>query len=771
MITVKAIKQPSQNAPQNRDDFTEQDRPKGRLVPIAFLLFLTGCAVYLKSFLPTRLQAHDGIKEEHPGKNDGEESVKEEDYTGALGEEETTEATAAKRGSSESVRPTGISLAPDIEVSLEENSPPIRSGGSQRAPDANIQASAFFDGGPAKNEVAPASRVGTGVNVGGGGGGGSDGHKGPGPTDLPGTTPVGVDPNRNRAPRINGPVYLQDMVGCQVFMISVLSLLAGASDPDGDTMRVVGLSSNSGTVTQTDDGGWTFVHDAGMLGEVKLTYFISDGVNLVPQLAYFSVVEAPPVVGTNGDDNILGTHCADTIDGRNGDDNIDGRGGDDVIVGGAGDDHIVAGDGNDVVYAGLGNDIVFAGLGNDIVFGGAGDDRLFGEDGNDTLLGEDGNDLLAGGAGDDVLRGGVGNDVARGDAGNDTIDGGEGNDSLDGGDEADILLAGAGDDVLNGDGGNDLLFDGAGRDTVSGGEGDDYVVAAADGDDDVYVGNAGVDTLDYSASTAGITVDVALGTARGADIGQDRIAGFEQFIGGSGDDTMSASATSVTMNGADGNDTLNGGDGNDVIVDGGGSDAVSAGSGDDRIAAAADAANDSYDGGSGQDTLTYATARLSVTVDLGRGRADGQDIGHDLIAGFERIIGGSGDDRMIGGSTSVSMTGGSGRDKFEFQRSDDEPDAMVVRKITDFTVGDRIVAATYEIGYLREEGADSTISDLFEDIYLTGENNHRPVRFHFEQMGEDQFTVVDVHDRPEVDDFFSIEVAGHHQLQFTVAVS
>ena len=53
-----------------------------------------------------------------------------------------------------------------------------------------------------------------------------------------------------------------------------------------------------------------------MRGEVKLTYTISDGSETVQQTAYFSVVEAPPIIGTSGDDNLLGTQCGETIEGR-----------------------------------------------------------------------------------------------------------------------------------------------------------------------------------------------------------------------------------------------------------------------------------------------------------------------------------------------------------------------------------------------------------------------------------------------------------------------
>jgi hypothetical protein len=92
---------------------------------------------------------------------------------------------------------------------------------------------------------------------------------------------------------------------------------------------------------------------------------------------------------------------------------------------------------------------------------------------------------------------------------------------------------------------------------------------------------------------------------------------------------------------------------------------------------------------------------------------------------------------------------------------------MTVRKITDFTVGDRIVAATYEISYLKEDGIKEAISDLFDDIYLSTNGGHRPVRFRFEEVDSNEVTLVDVHDRPDTDDFYTIELAGHHHLQFT----
>jgi Ca2+-binding RTX toxin-like protein len=317
------------------------------------------------------------------------------------------------------------------------------------------------------------------------------------------------------------------------------------------------------------------------------------------------------------------------------------------------------------------------------------------------------------------------------------------------------------------------LLDGTGCDTLHGGAGADHVVAAADAADDSYDGDTGRDTLDYSAATQRVTADLENGTADGCETGHDVIAGFEEVIGGSGDDHIIAGSTAISMAGGAGNDALEGGAGNDTISDGAGCDTVSGGGGDDHVVAAADRANDSYNGDAGQDRLDYSTATFSVTVDIGRGTADGLDIGHDLIAAFEEVIGGSGDDHIVAGSGSVSMAGGDGNDTFEFQRvEEDNQQAITVRRITDFTVGDRIVAATYEISYLQEEGsAADQLSDMFGDIYLSADRDNRPVRFRFEDLDNNKRTWIDVHDRTDPDDFYTIEVLGHHQLQFTIAVA
>ena len=61
MITAKGLKQTSQSqqSQPTREDYAETEQGKRNIVPLAFLLFLTGCAAYLKSFLPARLEARE----------------------------------------------------------------------------------------------------------------------------------------------------------------------------------------------------------------------------------------------------------------------------------------------------------------------------------------------------------------------------------------------------------------------------------------------------------------------------------------------------------------------------------------------------------------------------------------------------------------------------------------------------------------------------------------------------------------------------------------
>jgi Ca2+-binding RTX toxin-like protein len=736
MIKAQAFREESRQTQPCREDYVFDEKPKGNFAPLAFLAVLTGFAVYLKSFFSAAHEAPPPKEHNraHAPESDGaatQPAQPEEARAMEASPEEAADSNASgssKDPAQAKPKQTASREWPDEFVggSAQARTNSQAYGGPDARPGAN---SAANDNNAPVKPLAYESADTIRTGVGGGGGGDGDGDGGAMPDarvraakELDARPDMVIQPprddgapqNRNRLPRTNGPIVLPDLIGCHAYFIPVLALLAGASDPDGDSLKVLALTSTSGKLTPVD-GGWMFTLHGGGLRDVAFKYAISDGIGYVEQVAQLRIVDATPIVGTDGDDNLLGTACSDVIDAKAGDDNIDARDGNDVITAGEGDDHIVAGAGHDIVFAGGGADIVLAGAGNDIVYGGAGSDRLFGEAGDDTLLGEHGDDLLVGGDGNDILVAGDGNDTVQGDAGNDTLDGGAGNDKLDGGDGADRILAGDGNDDVSAGDGEDVVLAGAGADTIS-----------ADAGNDIVEGGEGNDILQ----------------------------------GGAGNDVVSADA---------GDDALRGNEGDDTLSDGHGSDTVDGGGGDDYVTAAADTTTDSYDGGAGEDTLDYSSAILDIFIDIGEGTANGVDIGRDLIANFERIIGGQGDDHFVSEAGPISMTGGDGDDTFEFRRFADDHQPDLVRKITDFAYGDRIIAARYEIYYRTEEAAPAQLSDLFDDIYLSENNDRRPIRFRFEKS--DDLTVVDIQDGEDPEDYYSIQLPGHHNLEFTVVVS
>ncbi len=883
MIDVKGTKSAKPEPEESHEHYVLKNQDKRSHAPLFFTVFLTGLAVYLKSAFP-RLASDERQEEAKPQAPEQSGSPEVAAAGAPVVTTELEEAAREKSGSGRQLFDSGnwryeLSDSPMIEfqkLNLPSSALLRNFGGVS------------FSFHAANDNAWRGGRI---SNLASGGGGGSQPQAAP-VYDIDLGEDVAddedADPDEekavNRAPRVNGPVYLADVFGCAVALIGLSDLLRGASDPDGDALRIQNITVSSGTLTQTASG-WYF--DAAMLGPVTVTYQITDGKVSILQTAQFSVLKTPPIIGTQGDDVLVGTNCADDVDGRDGNDNIDSRGGNDTVNGGNGNDHIIAGSGNDLIFAGAGDDIVLAGLGDDQVFGGSGNDRLFGEEGRDTIFGESGDDTISGGNDDDLLFGGEGNDSVAGDLGRDTIHGDAGNDKLDGGGDNDIifgqagadvlvggsgndlliggddedivrgddgddtvvvdtdevadqydggggkdtldytavlhgstidldegtassdeigedtisnfevLLAGAGqddiqgsdaaeeihgnggDDVIDGGGGadivsggegNDQLSDGAGTDTVSGDGGHDTVAAAMDAAADTYDGGGGIDTLDYSAALMNVVVDLVAANASGAEIGTDSITNFEVIKGGEGDDEVTGSDDDETLignggddviSGGDGADTLYGGAGNDVIADGAGADCVLAGTGDDIVQAAADGTNDIYDGEAGSDTLDYSQSAQGVLVDLDTGAATGFDIGQDVISGFEKVVGSTGNDQINVGTTAMILEGGGGADTFEFQIPEGSSSAEVIHQILDFMVGDRIEMSRYEIF----EDVINNLEDRFEEVY--GEDADAqplPIRVRHEGTDELQQTLIEVDmDRNEHYEM-TINLNGHHML-------
>jgi Ca2+-binding RTX toxin-like protein len=234
-------------------------------------------------------------------------------------------------------------------------------------------------------------------------------------------------------------------------------------------------------------------------------------------------------------------------------------------------------------------------------------------------------DALVGAAGDDVLSGHDGNDMLVGNAGDDMLFGGDGRDDMLGGDGNDMLVGGAGSDHILGGDGDDMIIGGSGSDILMGNAGDDTFIGT-DGDcNDVIYGGEGSDTIDMASVTSELTVRLGnAGTDRGsvttAEGGRDTIWSIENFVGGSGDDTIFAS---------DAANVLDGGDGNDTFV----------------FETAASAQGDHINGLSAGDVLQFGTGADAVTISSrDQAREAGFAVDHDAANDVSTISGSLDDD-------------------------------------------------------------------------------------------------------------------------------
>ena len=160
---------------------------------------------------------------------------------------------------------------------------------------------------------------------------------------------------------------------------------------------------------------------------------------------------------------------------------------------------------------------------------------------------------------------------------------------------------------------------------------------------------------------------------------------------GDGDDRLAVSAPDpktfrVVADGGPGADELNaegstkgvrfgGGSGRDVLTGGPAADSFT---GDGSFArdpypatdVGAAPADDTINGGGGEDTLSYAGRRRGVIVDL-RAHRGGQTGEHDSIANVEGVSGGSGPDRLAGDGGPNYLDGGGGDDVVSGRGGDD----------------------------------------------------------------------------------------------------
>ncbi|MBB3458977.1 Ca2+-binding RTX toxin-like protein [Rhizobium sp. BK313] len=528
------------------------------------------------------------------------------------------------------------------------------------------------------------------------------------------------------------------------------------------------------------------------------------------------------LVAGDGDDHVIGGDGNDVLYGDDGHDHLFGGKGNDVLFGGEGNDQLFGDEGDDILIAGAGDDVLHGGSGADQLFGDSGNDMLYGEAGNDLLDGGGGHDVLVGGGGDDAVVAGAGDDMllaglageeARGAGvqpsdGNDVYSGGEGFDLLDaaaatnavtidlsagtavgedigsdrldgiegavGGASADVLTGNAEANNFDGAAGDDVLTGGDGDDVIAGGAGDDIVVATArdsgdcDGDhddgDDVYSGGEGFDTLDLTALVQEVLADLEAEFADGAEIGSDRVHGFEAVLGGNDDDLLRGNAQANLLAGGDGDDRLSGRGGDDILIGGAGDDVAWGDAGNDTVIVAVVAAGeggndgaDRYDGGEGCDTYDASDLLQAVVIDLDRGTATGCDIGIDQLESIEAAIGGSGADTIVASNAVNFLAGGGDADVFVFR----SVEAIVNEErgrdeIRDFGVGDRIDLS---------ELASGVGGLVFRSLLEQADEAHvKSVTFYHQKFDDGERTVVKAIIDLERDQDIEILLYGRHEL-------
>lgn len=446
--------------------------------------------------------------------------------------------------------------------------------------------------------------------------------------------------------------------------------------------------------------------------------------------------------GTNGMDMLTGTNEDDVVHGLRGNDVLVGSVGADVLDGGAGFDTVDYSWSAAGVNIELGSGVSKPGIGGDAegdmltsiekVIGSQFDDTLITSVAGRTLEGGWGNDTYiinavgskiiepSGwnyGYGDQVLTSlahfkldenierltytGAGKFTGYGNAGDNVITGGAGNDVLLGGGGADHLIGGAGWDTASyTDSAEGLTFDLAnGSNTTGIARGDTFTdIEAIRGSnhDDVFLGGktfksvdgaGGFDTVDYSMSDAGITLDIRNGVGKpgvGGDADGVTLKNIEHIIGSTWGDTYVINAPGVTITersdtvgvdeirtglasytldaniesltytgkasftgyGNAGDNTLTGGAGNDVLLGGGGADHLI--------------------GGEGIDTASYADSTEGLTIGLASGVASSGIAQGDTYTSIELIRGSNYDDHFWADEAANRLDGGDGFDTVDY---------------------------------------------------------------------------------------------------------
>jgi len=534
-----------------------------------------------------------------------------------------------------------------------------------------------------------------------------------------------------------------DIDGTGNALNNVITGNSGANVLDGSTgndTMIGGLGNDTYLVDSTGDS-ITENPNAGIdTVQSSISYTLTN-VNLENLILTGTV--ALNGMGNSGDNFLTGNSAANSLSGGAGNDTLAGNGGNDTLDGGLGNDtyqflpnygtdtindaggsdtldfslfttsvsvslgtNVINGDpGNSISWTNTPNamDNLTTGSGNDTLNGSSLANVLNGNDGYDTLIGLGGNDTMNGGAGDDsyLFADGFGADSITDANGNDTLDLSLVNSAITYNATTGSLTSGANsiaftpgttsfEKVIGGNGSDiftagslaETFVGGAGNDTFNDGGGNDTYLYANNWGSDLINESTGIDTVDLSAVTTNLNVNMASGSGNEVSDTTNLInwtGAIENITTGSGIDTI---------NGTSGDNYITSGVGSDAIWAALGNDTIDGGDGNDRYVYTGAWGNDSIIDSSGNDTLDFTSTSLNVTFNLTSSDSDevtdGTDTinwswdvietvkagtGNDIINGnsFANLLSGNaGNDSLNGGFGNDTLDGGAGNDLYTF---------------------------------------------------------------------------------------------------------
>ena len=161
------------------------------------------------------------------------------------------------------------------------------------------------------------------------------------------------------------------------------------------------------------------------------------------------------------------------------------------------------------------------------------------------------------------------------------------------------------------------------------------------------------------------------------------------------------------------------------------------------------------------DTYDFTGVTYDVTVDLATQTLTSAPSGTVQLAGYDNVIGGSGNDTILASNAVNVIAGGPGNDSFVFRTLEEAGTSAATRdQVTDFQPGDTIDVAAIDANSFA--AGNQSFNLIFDAPTFTAAGE---IKFRHETQADGDHTILEgnVDGDPEAD--FQIDLAGWHDLK------